>query len=45
MNFRFPLPLLRAAGDAIDFLELVRGLTYGQALAALEKIYYADDAA
>jgi len=30
-------------GDAIAFLEKVVGLTYGQALEALEHIYYTDD--
>jgi DNA primase len=30
-------------GDVIAFLEKVAGLTYGQALEALEHIYYADD--
>ena len=32
-----------AAGDAIDFLEQVAGLTYGQALEALETILYSDE--
>ncbi|MDQ3279804.1 MAG: CHC2 zinc finger domain-containing protein [Acidobacteriota bacterium] len=32
-----------AAGDAIDFLQIVEGLTYGQALEALEKIQYSDE--
>lgn len=32
-----------AKGDAINFLEIVEGLTYGQALEALEKIFYSDD--
>ena len=30
-------------GDAIDFLQIVEELTYGQALEALEKIKYADE--
>lgn len=30
-------------GDAIDFLEAVEDLTYGQALEALEKLLYADE--
>lgn len=30
------------SGDAIDFLEAMDGLTYRQALEALEKLYYAD---
>jgi len=31
------------AGDAIDFLGKVHELTYGQALEALEQIYYSDN--
>lgn len=32
-----------AKGDAINFLEIVEGLTYGQALEALERIQYSDE--
>lgn len=40
---RFECFFCGAKGDAINFLEIVEGLTYGQALEALEKIQYSDE--